>query len=236
MRTRLDLGVGDILPEASAILAQQGVPPGAGVTGLVWDTAARAVEELASLLSPAGVLREVSVAEFAAIHAGQGRNDPRTPLDSIFPMAARLVLFAVTCGEEVGRRIGDLFEANEYALAAAVDAGASLAADHAAQAAQDIFSATLDGEAGVLRYSPGYCGWHISGQKALLDGLEAESVPITLTDSFLMRPLKSVSGVIVAGPPDIHRFDNDFPFCTACTSPDCRERLGSLGGLTEKET
>ncbi len=79
-----------------------------------------------------------------------------------------------------------------------------------------------------MRYSPGYCGWHVSGQMALFDYLGPDAVGITLTESFLMHPLKSVSGVIVAGQPDIHRFVHDFPFCAACTGKECRERIGSL--------
>ena len=43
-----------------------------------------------------------------------------------------------------------------------------------------------------------------------------------------MQPLKSVSGVIVAGPPEIHHFTNDYPFCTACTGKECRERIQAM--------
>ena len=57
---------------------------------------------------------------------------------------------------------------------------------------------------GVLRYSPGYCGWHVSGQINLFNTLTPEKIGITLGESCLMNPLKSVSGVLVAGPPNIH--------------------------------
>lgn len=231
MSTVLDIVVEDILPEATAILTQQGIPPETDAGDAVGAVANAARSELKELLAPQGVLAEVTRAEFEGIYPGQGFNDPYTPLDLIFPRAERLVLFAVTCGQPVCDRIRDLFNTNEYPLGTALDAAASLAADQAAQVAQDIFAGTLDGEAGVIRYSPGYCGWHVSGQKALFGFLGARTAGVTLTDSFLMQPMKSVSGVIIGGRPDIHRFAPDFPFCTTCTGKECRERIATVLAL-----
>lgn len=50
------------------------------------------------------------------------------------------------------------------------------------------------------RFSPGYCGWHVSEQQnlfCLFD--EAEPCGVRLTNSSLMIPIKSVSGVIGLG-------------------------------------
>ena len=50
------------------------------------------------------------------------------------------------------------------------------------------------------RFSPGYCGWHVSEQKKLFPLFpSAEPCGIRLTDSSLMLPIKSVSGVIGLG-------------------------------------
>ena len=228
MYTTLDICLAKILPEARAILTQQGVPDNVEGVQQLLPVAEAARAELTGTLAPAGILTELTSEEFADIYPGLGFNDRETPLELIFPRAERLALFVVTCGQAVCDRIRDLFLAGDYPLGAALDAGASLAADQAAQIAQDNFAATLDTGAGVLRYSPGYCGWHVSGQKALFAWLGSESAGVTLTKSFLMHPLKSVSGVIVAGPQDIHRFVNDYQFCTACTGKECRERILTL--------
>lgn len=225
----------EILPDTGAILAQQGVPEHAAGYGELEALAGQARQELAAALAPDGVLKEVTRGEFAGIYPGQGLNDTRTPLELIHPQAESLALFAVTCGQAVGNRIGELFAAHDYPLGAALDAAASLAADQAAQVAQDTFAAALDEGAGVLRYSPGYCGWHVSGQKALFGHLGTATAGIALTESCLMQPLKSVSGVIVAGRPDIHLFVNDYSFCAACTGKECRERIQSLRAQPENE-
>ena len=50
------------------------------------------------------------------------------------------------------------------------------------------------------RYSPGYCGWHVSEQQKLFSLFPVASpCGIQLTDSSLMIPIKSVSGIIRVG-------------------------------------
>ena len=51
---------------------------------------------------------------------------------------------------------------------------------------------------------------------------------VTLNASCLMQPLKSVSGVLVAGERDIHDFVQDYDFCDVCTTHHCRLRITSL--------
>jgi hypothetical protein len=43
-----------------------------------------------------------------------------------------------------------------------------------------------------------------------------------------MDPLKSISGVIVAGRAEIHEFDNDYDFCAECGTRTCRERIDQI--------
>jgi hypothetical protein len=89
-------------------------------------------------------------------------------------------------------------------------------------------SGTIDPAHGVLRFSPGYCGWHISGQGKLFEYLEPGEIGISLGSSYLMQPLKSITGVIVTGPRDIFMFDDDYPFCVDCRDRSCRERINAL--------
>ena len=50
------------------------------------------------------------------------------------------------------------------------------------------------------RFSPGYCGWHVSEQQMLFSMLpEKDPCGVRLTDSSLMVPIKSVSGVTGLG-------------------------------------
>jgi hypothetical protein len=85
-------------------------------------------------------------------------------------------------------------------------------------------------ESVALAYSPGYCGWHISGQKQLFAFLKPEQIGISLTKSCLMRPLKSVSGVVIVGHGSIHEFQDAYPFCERCRTHGCRDRIAVHAG------
>jgi hypothetical protein len=80
----------------------------------------------------------------------------------------------------------------------------------------------------VLPYSPGYCGWTVRGQKNLFERLGPEQMGVTLNDSCLMTPIKSVSGVLVAGPGEIHSIRPDFAFCDECRTHACGARMASV--------
>jgi hypothetical protein len=219
MRKIVAVSVEETAPDARAVLERLSIPadviPGERTAALI----EQALSLFRSLSRPAGVFLPIPPRRFAVIYRGNERNEPTTPLEEIFPRSAGLALFAATIGPEVSARITGLFGARDFATASVLDAVASEATELAADVVQTTYRDALAGQGKadsstkLLRYSPGYCGWHISGQRALFDALEPGDIGITLRESFLMEPLKSVSGVIVAGPGSIHDFEDGYPFC-----------------------
>lgn len=232
MTARLTLD--EIAPQREAVLTGVGARPGVPVPDHIARLYDEVLERFRALASPRGITAAIENDEFREVFHGDGRNDPESPLGDIYPRADRLVLFAVTLGGAVSTAIAQGFEAREFAFAAMLDAVASDGADRAAEALERRVEAALrqsgwaPPDGGVLRYSPGYCGWHVTGQKRLFAFLRPERIGLTLTDSCLMQPLKSVSGVVVAGPKEIHRFAPTYTFCSTCETYDCRERLRAL--------
>lgn len=186
-------------------------------------------------------LSEIDVKTFGAIYNASGQNEIQTPLQDIFPESRQLYIFALTLGEEVCREIQRLFDIKDYPLGALVDATASLAADQSVKNCELWLKSqakTTDSDLDkwhVLAYSPGYCGWHVSGQKALFHFLQPEEIGITLNKSFLMSPIKSVSGVLVAGSKNIHQFINNFEFCNDCSEKTCRARISALQNIERSQ-
>jgi hypothetical protein len=219
-------------PNRASVLDHQGIPATAALRPAVDELLKLALALLAETAAPVGIVRDLTAAEFEVVYYGEGRNEPRTPVGEIMGRAQRLALFAVTLGPRVSQEIARRFNGHEAAIGALLDSAASAAADQLAEHAERRFRATLarDGAAtaAVLRYSPGYCGWHISGQKKLFELLRPDQIGITLRESFLMEPLKSVSGVILAGPADMHDFPMSYPFCRECRARSCRERIRAL--------
>ena len=144
------------------------------------------------------------------------------------------LVWAVTVGEAVCAEIARLFAANEPALGAMLDSVASEATELASEQAEAHyrghlrFASRLGPEAGVLPFSPGYCGWHVSGQRKLFEYLDPGEIGISLKDSFMMSPLKSVSGLLITAEPDAHRFKPRFSYCPECKDHSCVERIRQL--------
>ena len=200
-------------------------PAALRVKGLINDGS----ELFAKSARPRGLFQAVTHAEFEDVYQGNGGNDDDTPLEHVIEDAEALALFAVTLGEEVSQHINDFFAANNPADGYILDQIASFAADELAQMAANRFH-LLCGlpDQKVLPYSPGYCGWNVSGQRALFAALEPAELGITINDSCLMHPTKSVSGVLVVAPIEAHDFSPAFPCCTTCTTLACQDRVSAL--------
>ena len=238
MSTILALAPADVAPDRVEVLKQLGMSPGVDVSERTERIYHAAAKLFAASVSPAGVLADLTPDEFDAVYRGEGKNASDAPVAHIFPKAEHLALFAVTLGPRVTEALDFCFATEDFALAYMLDATASVAADAAADVIERRFEgelrahgwATPDGAA--LRYSPGYCGWDVTGQKRLFAQLRPEAIGLTLTESCLMQPLKSVSGVILAGPCAIHQFPPTYEFCGRCATKTCRERLRALVART----
>jgi len=229
MRQLLTFTADEIVPPRAAILSNQGVPRDAAserVQGLVEE----GIRRFMARAEPQAVVEDIAAADFADIYHGEGDNDERTPVEEIVPRADHLALFAVTLGQPVSDEISARFAASDLAMASMLDAVASEAADGLVTVLGRRLLADLARRGdlptgdGVLPYSPGYCGWHITGQRRLFARLRPEEIHIELNSSCLMTPLKSVSGVLVVAPSEVHDFVNDFDCCALCTTLDCQIR------------
>lgn len=233
MSPKVQIDVTDIMPKAEAVFMHQGISQNVQVNDRIHKLLAAALDLFTANAKPQGLITEISKREFAAIYDGEGYNEEDTPLAQIYPQADGMALFALTMGSKVSTKITELFEVNDFALGFMLDAVASLAADNAVEVCETHFhnnraTASPSAENYVLSYSPGYCGWHISGQRKLFEFLHPEEIGIALNESFLMTPLKSVTGVLVAGDKRIHIFKSNYPFCDYCKSHSCRPRIKAI--------
>lgn len=69
-------------------------------------------------------------------------------------------------------------------------------------------------------YSPGYCGWNVAEQHRLFGLLPEAFCGVTLCDSGLMLPIKSVSAVAGIGDKAVRREYG----CALCRKEDCYKR------------
>ena len=137
--------------------------------------------------------------------------------------AQRYAAFVATVGSgyfqwtDAVKRRDDMFQT--YAM----DCVGSQIVESVADYMETVLQAEIDpaGFKRTNRFSPGYCGWHVSEQPKLFS-LFPEQNPcgIELTESCLMLPIKSVSGIIGVGP-DVRYL----PYtCGLCDKKDCYKR------------
>ena len=205
------------------------VRDGSPAVAVVRSIIDRSREVFNSCARPSALYETLAVTDFEQIYRGRGDNDEDTPLEHVIDEAVSLALFAVTLGDQISERIHTLFDAGELAEGYILDQVASFAADEMADiAARRFLADSARSDLAVLPYSPGYCGWHVSGQEALFAQLRPDEIGISLNDSCLMHPTKSVSGVLVMAPVEAHDFSPAFPCCATCTTLNCQERVASL--------
>lgn len=218
----IDFSIEAIIPDKEVVYKSQGIAAGTKIPERISDLYEYSLSVFITELEPKGIIKEVSISEFSEIFKGEGANDEHAVVQDIFPLADFLALFALTLGGKISDTISALFAKKDYAHAYMLDSIASACADNASSISERRIN--VDEASKTLLYSPGYCGWNLSGQKQLFKNLEPENIGISLNETFLMSPLKSISGVLISGKKDIHDFDNDFTFCAQCKTLNCLDR------------
>ncbi len=142
---------------------------------------------------------------------------------------ARMVaLFVATIGSGVERLSRGWLRRSGVVRGLVADAlGSELAESVALRCQQDVRAwARQRGMDITPRYSPGYCGMDVRQQRVLFDQVPARRIGVHLTPSFLMTPVKSVSGLIGLAPAGLVQ-PEEYP-CSRCDHPHCMQRRARL--------
>ena len=203
MNQEIAFEIREILPRREKVYRTQGIVDVSRVQDRVHGVYLESMELFTKKAEPVGILSELSVDRFRPIFEGEGNNAEENPVQWIYPRADHLALFALTLGRDLGVTIEDLFASKEFAIATMLDSVASLAADKAVEVLETRYqdqlleSERVTRAQVVLSYSPGYCGWYNCGKKRLCEYLHPEEIMVTIKESYLMSPPKSVTGVTI---------------------------------------
>ena len=131
-------------------------------------------------------------------------------------------LFVATSGREFEAFQQQLAQAGDMVRVFIADALGSVIAEKCADRMEEALQENIDklGWLHTNRFSPGYCGWHVSQQQLLFSQFDGQTCGVTLNDSSLMTPIKSVSGLIGLGQ-HVRRLDYT---CGLCAFQQCYKR------------
>lgn len=134
-------------------------------------------------------------------------------------LAQKLAVFVCTVGSGPTIKYKEYINENDLLKAYYADALGSVAVEKAMDIFQQEFGKELESEnlKTSNRYSPGYCGWLVGEQQKLFSLLTENPCGVLLTDSSLMQPIKSISGVIGAG----SRINHTAHACHICDFDKC---------------
>jgi hypothetical protein len=133
-----------------------------------------------------------------------------------------IAVFACTAGAEISKLASEYNKKGHAVHAYIADSIGSIVVEHAMDKIQQHLKLFME-EQGLKitnRYSPGYCGWELKEQSKLFGLLPENFCGISLSDSMLMKPIKSVSGIIGIGKEVIY----DQYTCNYCRDVNCLYR------------
>ena len=133
-----------------------------------------------------------------------------------------MVFFICTAGEGISMRSAELLKGENPVLGYVYDVLGSMVVEAATDLLQEEIKqkAAQKGLNITNRYSPGYCKWSVADQHKLFSFFPKGCCGIHLTNSALMSPVKSVSGIIGVGEDVLFR---DYT-CDLCNMTDCFHR------------
>ena len=132
-------------------------------------------------------------------------------------------LLICTAGEGISRRSQELLKGENPVLGYVFDVLGSMIVETVAdQLQKEIKQIAFSRALSIAnRYSPGYCKWSVADQHKLFSFFPPNCCGIRLTDSALMYPIKSVSGMIGLGKEVKFREYT----CDLCSQIECFHRI-----------
>ncbi|CUH95777.1 hypothetical protein P22_1857 [Propionispora sp. 2/2-37] len=145
---------------------------------------------------------------------------------------SQVAVLAVTIGEELEKLVSHHFSKGNYTAGLLLDAAGTTAVEETADQLSALIAqhAAKQGYDTTFRFSPGYGGWDITVQPAILQLIQAHRIGITTTDTCMLVPRKSVTAVIGLTPhqnqlmvPTMGKTEG----CSTCTQLNCQSRKRS---------
>ncbi|MFP4622237.1 MAG: vitamin B12 dependent-methionine synthase activation domain-containing protein [Bacteroidales bacterium] len=141
-------------------------------------------------------------------------------ITSLLEKSEALALFIVTAGKGMEQWMHESMVRGDTFSSYVIDVTGSEIVDLAAVQLQNKLEQQIQpsGLNVTDMFSPGYCGWPVSDQHSLFSFFPEGSCGIHLTESSLMDPIKSISGITGIGK---HAKRNREDYCSHCGHTEC---------------
>ena len=163
-----------------------------------------AIAEARELVSPAAIYDLVAVerVDSERLVLSDGQIIESELIAELFASAEEIALAVSTIGQGLEKRVSQYLEQGKLSRAMMLDRVGTGAIGELHQGMRARFSELAQGKGLKASFplSPGHAHWGLEQQSVLFDILPAAQIGVTLTDSYLMLPLKSTSMIVGLGP------------------------------------
>lgn len=176
--------------------------------------------EIASIKAEYRIFNDISFnKENTSVYIGNQIFNIRKIVFSQIKKSESAAFFLCTAGSEIGKRSRIAMNERDLLKGFIFDVTGSEIVEAAADLMQEELagSAEKEGKKITNRYSPGYCGWDVAEQHMLFRCMNGNFCGIRLTESALMDPVKSVSGIIGIG----EAVKKNLYTCRICDMKEC---------------
>ena len=169
---------------------------------------------------------KIEMAGKDSVHLSGGLSFRSRKLSKSMENCEAIVCFIATLGNKVESQTKRLMEENRLSEAYILDAMGSVAVENMVETfhRRMMTKYEMEGKGVTLRFSPGYCDWPLSDQKKLFSVFDLFHLKVKLTDSCLMLPRKSISGVFGVIPSYLSLPVRSYNPCSECEERDCVAR------------
>lgn len=189
-----------------SVLRHQGYRKSSKVSDRVRELLDDAMKSAKTLARPQGIwlVDRIASSTEDSVKLSRGMEIRSKLLARVLRGCTEAVMFAVTVGPDVEAESARLMDEGEAAEAVMLDSAGGEAAEGCANYLNTLVQrdAHRRGLHLTPRFSPGYGDWQLENQRELFEALSPGKINITLTESCVMIPRKSISAVLGLGPLD----------------------------------
>jgi hypothetical protein len=189
--------------EVSEVLRTMGCGRRANVRDTVRELVVDLIAEASSVIQPRCAYAVYPVREMTSDKLElEGCPAIHGPIAGFLKPSTRVAAFVLTIGEATDERAREHMQQGELLTGFTWDAIGSAAADLSVDA---LTQHLMEHEAGADEavtppFSPGYCGILLDEQRTLFSIVQASAIGVELWPTLMMKPVKSVSGLMGIGP------------------------------------
>ncbi|MFC1985264.1 vitamin B12 dependent-methionine synthase activation domain-containing protein [Chloroflexota bacterium] len=179
------------------------------------------IENVHQFISPSFsyVVRDIKLVEGTSVLLEDGLIFESGVIARLLEKAEKVAIFILTIGNYLEDTVARLAKDGLVLQAAVLDSIGSDATERLADSTESQISEVAHNQGLTIsrRFSPGYCDWDVSQQKMVFRAMKGDYAGVRLTDSCLMIPRKSISGIIGIGSSEVEEYNP----CNNCDKHDC---------------